>query len=707
MLFGDTLADKLAPPGALVDLDPGLALTSAPAAPGRPAHLRLGAARDARAATPSDARLEDPRARGRLLHAFANHELLALELFALALLRFPDAPPGFRLGLGRVMVEEHAHLAAYLERMRALGVSFGDEPTSAFFWTTLSPVRTPAELVAGLSLTFEQANLDFAAHYASVLRRLGDEDTAALLDRVLQDEVGHVRHGLAWFERWRDPATSCWDAWVAALPPPLVPRRARGRGALQREARRAAGLSDDFVRRLALAGESTGRTPVVHAFLPAFEHELAGEPASPAARDVARDQAALPIFLARTGDVVVVPAAPDLAWLESLARAGVAPPELLVGDLPAAVRALAGRPLSGLAPWGWSPGARAALAPLFAQVRPGPFAWLPDEAHARALPTLASKAWAAERLRALLLEHPGWAHVVGEAEPGVVCRDEASARAAVATITDAGRRAVIKAPWGASGRGALRVDGAPDDAQTTWLRRTLERQGAVVVEPWLDRVADLSVQLDLRDDGGPKLLGVTRFFCDRRGQYAGHVVGPRDAGLPPRGPSPPGRAPGRPPVGPRRARGDRARRRPRPGPRRPPRPGGRRRAALPRRAGGAAPAPAGGGEPAHHHGPRGARPRAARRARPRGRVAARPRAAGEEGRPRVARRAGPGRGRAPAATGRGRSAPDRRGRARDQRPEHRARRPGAPRGRGDLRGVRRGAGAGRARGPAPAVIPPA
>jgi len=64
------------------------------------------------------------------------------------------------------------------------------------------------------------------------------------------------------------------------------------------------------------------------------------------------------------------------------------------------------------------------------------------------------------------------------------------------------------------------------------LARTLARQGAVVVEPWLDRVVDLSVQLDVRDDGA-RVLGVTRFFADRRGQYAGHVVGRFDADLEP------------------------------------------------------------------------------------------------------------------------------------------------------------------------------
>lgn len=515
VLLGATLEDKLAGPDDVVDVAPGPALTCAPSTPGRPAALRLDRAPDERAAPPNESDLADPRARGRLLHAFANHELLALELFALALLRFPDAPSGFRAGVAHVMRDEQAHLGAYLERMRALGVSFGDDAPSAFFWTALAPVDTLEALVAGLSLTFEQANLDFAAHHAAVLRRLGDEETARLLDRVLADEIRHVKHGVTWFERWKDPASSDWDAWLAVLPRPLVARRARGRGPLQREARRAAGLSDEFVRRLALAGESTGRTPVVHAFLPAFEHELAGEPASTAALAVARDQATLPLFLARRGDVVLVPRGPSLDWLDALSAAGVELPELLVSgdDLRAGVASLRGRPLSGLAPWGWGPGARALLEPLFRQVRPGPFEWLPDESHARVIAQLASKAWAAAR----------------SGSGSLVCTDEASALAALRALPG---RAVVKAPWGTSGRGALRIDGGePDLQQVTWLRRTLERQGAVVIEPWLDRTVDLSVQLDVRGPDDVRIIDITRFFADRRGQYAGHVIGPHDAGL--------------------------------------------------------------------------------------------------------------------------------------------------------------------------------
>jgi hypothetical protein len=100
LLFGDTLDQKLLPPGPLPDR-PGPKL-HLPAAPGRPS---AWAFTDEREPFPSRAELAQPQARGRMLHSFANHELLAIELFALALLRMPQAPPAFRNGLVRIITE--------------------------------------------------------------------------------------------------------------------------------------------------------------------------------------------------------------------------------------------------------------------------------------------------------------------------------------------------------------------------------------------------------------------------------------------------------------------------------------------------------------------------------------------------------------------------------------------------------------------------
>ena len=167
--------------------------------------------------------LDDEEGRGKVLHFFANHELLATELMALVLLRFPEAPPAFRRGVLHTLREEQEHVRLYLDRMKACGIAFGDLPVSGYFWRSVAPMRAPMDFVTGLSLTFEQANLDFARVFSRGFAEAGDPETAALLQRILHDEIGHVAHGLKWFRLWKDPAADDWDAFCGALRFPLSP----------------------------------------------------------------------------------------------------------------------------------------------------------------------------------------------------------------------------------------------------------------------------------------------------------------------------------------------------------------------------------------------------------------------------------------------------------------------------------------------------
>ena len=98
VLFARTLEEKLHRPDAVTDDRPGPAIP-VPAAPGRPAELHFKRTRSERTDFPGADRLEHERERGQLLHFFANHELLATELMALVLLRFPEAPTDFRRGV--------------------------------------------------------------------------------------------------------------------------------------------------------------------------------------------------------------------------------------------------------------------------------------------------------------------------------------------------------------------------------------------------------------------------------------------------------------------------------------------------------------------------------------------------------------------------------------------------------------------------------
>ena len=463
VLLGTTLDDKRAPPSGS-DRPAPFAL---PALPGRPPALAFGGTRGE---PPRPGQLRTDADRGRVLHVFANHELLALELMALAILRFPDAPPAFRRGLAGVAREEQEHLAAYLDRMADCGVALGDAPVSSFFWDALAPVQDLGGFVAGLSLTLEQANLDFSRDWAAAFAAAGDDETAAVLRRVYADEIRHVRHGLHWLRQVKDPDEPDLDAYQRRVVFPLGLRRARGTRGFDREGRRSAGLDDAFVQAVETAGASRGRAPRVFLFEPGVEAQVAGAAPGRVARQLAADLDVLPMVFAGDDDVVVVGGPVSPAVRARWVAAGLPRPELVAGT-----DALRDRAVGGLAPWGWSPAVAARLRPWGATWDP---AWRDLFAKPEGLDDFPSGPW------------------------------------------------VAKAPWSTSGSDRLYGAGEPTDVQRAWVARTQRRQGRVVIEPWLTGVLDLSVQLD-----GGRVLGVTR-FATARGAWRGSWVGRFTDGLP-------------------------------------------------------------------------------------------------------------------------------------------------------------------------------
>jgi uncharacterized ferritin-like protein (DUF455 family) len=246
IVSGTTLEAKREPPPALdgdlrhlTDPEPALRLTS----PGRPPELAIVPARGAR--VPPIAGMRDPAQRARILHALANHELQAIELFAWALLAYPAAPAAFRRGLVAILADEQRHLGLYLDRLAALGGRFGDHPVTGHFWHQIDRLAGPLEFACAMGLTLEQANLDFAGDYAAAARACGDTATAEALDQVHADEIRHVHFGWVWLRRFAGEVDP-WQAYTAAVKPPLGPARARG-ARLDREARRRAGIDEAFI----------------------------------------------------------------------------------------------------------------------------------------------------------------------------------------------------------------------------------------------------------------------------------------------------------------------------------------------------------------------------------------------------------------------------------------------------------------------------
>lgn len=507
VLFAERLEDKLAPPPpGLADHSRGRPLVTPPA-PGRPADLRLAPAGGDRADFPREPQLAREQSRGHLLHFLANHELLATELMALALLKFPEAPDAFRRGLLHTLAEEQRHTQWYLDRMAAYGVSFGELPVNGFFWKAVAGMATPMDYVTRLPLTFEQANLDFSLHYRDVFQRAGDEDAAILFQNIHDDEISHVAYGLNWFRKWKEPGESDWDGFSRRLVFPLSPVRAKARRLLDHDGRRCAGLDPVFIRELDLFGGSRGRTPVVHLFNPQAETTVAGTTPDRPIQRLAEDLDLLPAFLGHREDVVLVHRRPSPEHLARLQALGMAWPELETlgpdGQL-SAVSPLRTRKLGGLRPWAWSPDAESVLGPL----RPGVGGSAPTGGWHPAQQPLFSKACGADILRDLddpLAGRP----VTSLAELRTARRDLAAA---------GHRHGVVKPAFSSSGRGFRRTE-LWSDADDAWAETALATHGALVVEPWLERLADFSVQAEVRPDRSLHLRGFTRLLTDERGRF--------------------------------------------------------------------------------------------------------------------------------------------------------------------------------------------
>lgn len=271
-----------------------------------------------------------------------------------------------------------------------------------------------------------------------------------------------------------------------------------------------------------------GRTPSVFVFNPFAEGHIAqGKAFTPVKHQaiLADDLANLPQFLCQPGDIVLLPKRPSVVFLNTLKQAGFLLPEfveLREGRIEPA-ESLCHRELGSLRPWAWGPDSVKLLEPLFAlaasEARSGSQYFNDDIAR------LYSKAWSAGFLRKVLARcherHTSaepW--LCSEQEAGRAVDTLEDALGAVAAIRARGHhRVVVKEALGLAGHNSIRLwEPQMLPAQRKWLAHALRNGRQLVVEPWLERELDFSVQLEM-DPDGLKLCGYTGLVNDRKGQF--------------------------------------------------------------------------------------------------------------------------------------------------------------------------------------------
>lgn len=535
ILFSGDLSSKLAVPSQLTDRQPLLDV-KLPTEPSRPKTLELSRWKNsARVGFPTKSELVDPVKVGVLLHFFANHELLALELMALALLKFQYAPSSFRLGIAQTMLDEQKHLSSYIRKMSSVGIEFGDIPVNDFFWAQCASMSVPMDYVARMSMTFEQANLDFASYFRDVLVEIGDLDTASLLQTVLDDEIGHVKHGLTWFRRWKTGNSSDWEAFCQALGGELNPARAKGQF-FHEEGRLKAGFCNEFINSLKVFSQSKGAPARISVFNPDVEEELklsAGKHCpKPKLEALRRDLEPVMLFVLSQSDVLSISRALPQDFLLQLRQVGFDLPERLVGDVSRIKEFVlnSGRRISGVLSWATAP----SVFDFAGKV--GIHAQESSRLTRTTLCLIYSKAFALRLVRECLQAECRSDGLIDPIDLGEVVVDEASFDRALTSIArrQGFSRFIAKRPWSASGR--HRIVGSvgegcfaqQDDTVKNWFHRSWRLGEFPIVQPLFSRKFDFSVQgrVDCLDGRvSVNKLGLTRILNHPNGQYCGSVVG--------------------------------------------------------------------------------------------------------------------------------------------------------------------------------------
>ncbi|HVI26346.1 MAG TPA: ferritin-like domain-containing protein [Xanthomonadaceae bacterium] len=190
-----------------------------------------------------------PEGRAAFIHAVTHIEFNAVDLAWDAVYRFRGMPAEYYADWVGVAADEARHFALLRARLRELGHDYGDFDAHNGLWEMAE--KTAHDVLARMALVprvLEARGLDVTPGMIVKLRALGDEATAAILEVILREEVGHVAAGSRWY-RWLcardgvDPRER-FRALLAAHARPVL------YGPFNREARAAAGFDEDELAEL-------------------------------------------------------------------------------------------------------------------------------------------------------------------------------------------------------------------------------------------------------------------------------------------------------------------------------------------------------------------------------------------------------------------------------------------------------------------------
>lgn len=136
-------------------------------------------------------------------HALTHIEFMAIYLAWDIIYRFRQLPFAFYHDWLRIADEEAQHFALLRAHLQSLGIDYGDLPAHRSLWDVAE--TTADDLLARLALvprSMEARGLDVTPGMIEKFTQAGDQKSVAILQRILHDEIGHVRCGSDWFRHF-------------------------------------------------------------------------------------------------------------------------------------------------------------------------------------------------------------------------------------------------------------------------------------------------------------------------------------------------------------------------------------------------------------------------------------------------------------------------------------------------------------------------
>ena len=184
-----------------------------------------------------------------LVHAIAHIEFNAINLALDAVYRFQDMPEQYYSDWIRVAAEEAKHFTMLSDYLEQNGMFYGDLTAHNGLWEMA--VKTDFDVMTRMALVprvLEARGLDVTPGMIKKLQSTGDTQLISILQKIFDDEIGHVKIGSHWYktlceERSLEPQQTFLE---------LIEKHMQGArfGPFDTEARLQAGFSHDEMQRL-------------------------------------------------------------------------------------------------------------------------------------------------------------------------------------------------------------------------------------------------------------------------------------------------------------------------------------------------------------------------------------------------------------------------------------------------------------------------